>query len=179
VNNDLADDLPRALTSADAALEAEFEARLTDSSTLVFRVAYSVLRHREDAEDVAQDAFVRAHRSFRRLRDRASFRAWIVRTTWRLALDRRRSDGRRNARELAAESSASPPTAEDTLVALERSTRLWRAIDRLPERLRLVVVLAAIEEQTVGDVAALLQIPEGTVKSRLFEARRRLQELLQ
>jgi RNA polymerase sigma-70 factor (ECF subfamily) len=167
------------MVSADAELEAEFEKRLADSSTLAFRVAYSVLRHREDAEDVAQDAFVRAHRSFRRLRDRDCFRAWIVRTTWRLALDRRRGDRRRIARESAGVSSGAAPSSEDVLVAAERPARLWHAIDRLPERLRLVIVLAAIEEQTVGDVAALLGVPEGTVKSRLFQARKRLQEMLQ
>src|SRR5437762_11678019 len=85
----------------DTDLEREFEARLRESSTLAFRVAYSVLRHREDAEDVAQEAFANAYRHFRRLRDRDRFRAWLVRMTWRLALNRRRADQRRAARELA------------------------------------------------------------------------------
>src|SRR5438093_6084969 len=79
--------------------EREFEARLADSSTLAFRVAYSVLRHRQDAEDVAQEAFVRAHREFAQLRDRERFRGWLARLTWRLALDRRRGDKRRAVRE--------------------------------------------------------------------------------
>src|SRR5213083_3766006 len=83
----------------DAALEREFESRLLESSTLAFRVAYGVLRHRQDAEDVAQEAFVKAHRSFRQLRDRDRFRAWLVRMTWRLALDRQRNDRRRASRE--------------------------------------------------------------------------------
>ena len=51
--------------------------------TLVFRVAFGVLRHRQDAEDVAQEALIKAHRSFRQLRDRERFRAWLVRLTWR------------------------------------------------------------------------------------------------
>src|SRR5215216_2139740 len=80
-------------------IEREFEARLAESSTLAFRVAYGVLRHRQDAEDVAQDAFVKAYRNFRQLRDRDRFRAWLVRMTWRLAIDRWRSDRRRSARE--------------------------------------------------------------------------------
>src|SRR5215211_5447930 len=87
------------LLSVDEQLEQEFEARLVESSTLAFRVAYSVLRHREDAEDVAQDAFARAYRRFRQLRDRDRFRSWLVRMTWRLALDRRRGDRRRTTRE--------------------------------------------------------------------------------
>ncbi len=59
----------------EADLDAEFEALLQDSGTLAFRVAYAVLRHREDAEDVAQQALARAYRSFARLRDRARFRS--------------------------------------------------------------------------------------------------------
>src|SRR6188508_3535206 len=87
------------LVSLNDELEREFEVRLTECSTLAFRVAFSVLRHREDAEDVAQEAFAKAYRSFRQLRDRDRFRAWLVRMTWRLALDRWRSDRRRSARE--------------------------------------------------------------------------------
>jgi RNA polymerase sigma-70 factor (ECF subfamily) len=161
------------------ALSRDFEDRLADSSTLAFRVAFSVLRHQQDAEDVAQEAFVRAHRSFRQLRDRERFRAWLVRMTWRLALDRRRGDMRRAHRELAvATPAAAPPTTEEALIAEQRAARLWQAIDALPDKFRIVIVLAAIEEQRVEDVAALLNIPSGTVKSRLSEARRRLQELL-
>src|SRR3989442_1582403 len=101
------------LSGVDQALEQEFEARLVESSTLAVRVAYSVLRHREDAEDVAQDAFARAYRSFAQLRDRDRFRAWLVRTTWRLAINRWRADRRRSARELAhAEAFIPEPTTE-------------------------------------------------------------------
>lgn len=178
MNHERVDRLAGFLVSAEDGLAREFEARLTDSSTLAFRVAFSVLRHREDAEDVAQEAFVRAHRAFRRLRDRARFQVWLVRMTWRLAINKRRGDTRREARELAAPQPSRPPTSEDALIAGERSARLWQAIDRLPEKLRLVVVLSAIEEQGIADVASLLKIPPGTVKSRLFEARKRLQEKL-
>src|SRR6476620_9529787 len=96
------------LVRVDAGLESEFEARLRESSTLAFRVAYGVLRHRQDAEDVAQEAFIKAYRSFRELRDRDRFRAWLVRMTWRLAIDRRRNDRRRAAREDAAAGPEGP-----------------------------------------------------------------------
>src|SRR3990167_10595756 len=85
--------------TVDDELEREFETRLVESSTLAFRVAFSVLRHREDAEEVAQEAFAKADRSFHQLRDRERFRAWLVRMTWRMALDRQRSNRRRIARE--------------------------------------------------------------------------------
>jgi RNA polymerase sigma-70 factor (ECF subfamily) len=179
--HDVAERLAGRLLSADEAqaeLSREFEARLADSSTLAFRVAYSVLRQRQDAEDVAQDAFVRAHRRFSQLRDRERFRAWLVRMTFRVALDRRRSDLRRNARELAAGQIAGPPTPDDTAVSAERAARLWAAIDALPEKLRLVTVLAAMEGERICDVARLVGAPEGTIKSRLFDARRILAEKL-
>ena len=158
-------------------LAREFEARLADSSTLAFRVAYSVLRQRQDAEDVAQDAFVRAHRSFADLRDRDKFRGWLVRMTFRLALDRRRSDQRRAARELEATPIAGP-RPDELAIEGQRAARLWAAIDALPEKLRLVTVLAAIEGRSVAEVARLVDAPEGTVKSRLFDARRLLAEKL-
>jgi len=180
------------------ALEREFEARLTESSTLAFRVAYGVLRHRQDAEDVAQEAFVKAYRSFNQLRDRDRFRAWLVRLTWRLAIDRQRGDRRRAARERGSEglrhrragaqgfSPATSPVAEgfspaaiEDIAERERAAHLWAAIDSLPDKLRIVIVLAGIEGHDTSEVARLLDVPQGTVKSRLFLARQRLKEQLQ
>jgi DNA-directed RNA polymerase specialized sigma24 family protein len=97
-----AERLAGSLVTADQELEREFESRLADSSKLAFRVAFSVLRQREDAEDVAQDAFAKAYRSFHQLRDRNRFRAWLVRMTWRLAVDRQRANRRRLAYAAAA-----------------------------------------------------------------------------
>jgi RNA polymerase sigma-70 factor, ECF subfamily len=190
--------LAGSLVAVDQELEREFETRLVESSTLAFRVAYGVLRHRQDAEDVAQDAFVKAYRNFQRLRDRERFRAWLVRITWRLAIDRQRNERRRLAREDTAArpaEAAGPvgpalhrqdrglapfgPGILDDLEARERASRLWAAIDALPDKLRIAIVLANIEEHDIGDVARLLDLPEGTVKSRLFLARQRLKELLQ
>jgi RNA polymerase sigma-70 factor (ECF subfamily) len=169
--------IPIALVSMDAGLEREFEALVTESSTLMFRVAYSVLRHRQDAEDVAQEAFVRAHRRFHQLRDRERFRAWVVRVTWRLALDHLRSVRRRATREQQHLELQSIST-EASAIAAERAQRLWAAIDELSEKLRLVVVLCAIDGHDVRAVARLLNLPEGTVKSRLHAARQQLRERL-
>src|SRR5258706_7058955 len=101
------------LVTLDEDLEREFEDRLRESSTLAFRVAYGVLRHRQDAEDVAQEAFVKAYRSFSQLRDRERFRAWLVRMTWRLAIDRQRGDRRRMARETATQHVAPAGTSDE------------------------------------------------------------------
>src|SRR5689334_6269678 len=74
--------------------DREFERAVRDAADLAVRVAYGVLRQREDAEEVAQEAFARAYSRFASLRDREHFRAWIVRVTWRVAIDRWRSDRR-------------------------------------------------------------------------------------
>ena len=177
---ELAPPFTGALVSLDREADRDFEARLAESGTLAFRVAFSVLRQREDAEDVAQEAFLRAHRRYPALRDRDRFRAWLVRLTWRLALDRRRADRRRVARETVpiVGLTALASDGEGEAVARDEAARLWAAIDRLPRKLRVPLVLASIEGHTVSDVAALVDIPEGTVKSRLFEARRLLREWL-
>jgi RNA polymerase sigma factor (sigma-70 family) len=104
----------------DRTLEREFEKRLTDTKTLVFRVALGVLHNREDAEETAQEVFVRAYRSYARLREPERFRAWIVRIAFRLALDRVRATNRRLQRELAVSDAAPPaPTVEDLAASRE------------------------------------------------------------
>ena len=169
--------LERPVTAA-GSLAQEFEERLADCGTLAFRVAYGVLRHREDAEDVAQEALAKAYRNLGSLRDRERFRAWLVRIAWRLALDRRRAAKRRERRELAAVETGAAPDAEQLAAASEFQARLWRAIDTLPEDLRMVVVLSGIQGYDTGEVAGLLELPDGTVKSRLYRARKRLAEVL-
>jgi RNA polymerase sigma-70 factor (ECF subfamily) len=167
------------LVTLDAGLEREFEDRLRESSSLAVRVAYSVLRQRQDAEEVAQEAFAKAYRCYSQLRDRNSFRAWLVRTTWRLALDRWRSDRRRTAREQSDLRETTGPDAEAIAAERERAERLWRAIDDLPDKLREAIVLSAIQGYDGREVALLLGLPEGTVKSRLFQARKGLAQRLQ
>lgn len=167
------------LSTVEQELEREFETRLVESSTLAFRIAFSVLRQRQDAEDVAQEAFMKAHRSFRQLRNRNAFRAWLVRMTWRMALDRQRANRRRLKWELEQARVSNGPVAPDDGLEGERSSQVWRAIDELPEKLRLAIVMAGIEGHDLREVATLLGVPEGTVKSRLFLARRRLKETLQ
>jgi RNA polymerase sigma-70 factor (ECF subfamily) len=171
--------LAGAAVTVDEDLEREFELRLRESSTLAFRVAFAVLRHREDAEDVAQEALTNAYTRFRQLRDRDRFRAWLVRMTWRLAMNRRRADTRRISRE--SDHTDGPPevNGEDALAVQERRRRLWQAIDALPEKLRVVIVLAGVEGHDTREVGLLLGLKQGTVKSRLFLGRQRLKELLQ
>ena len=164
-------------TSAD--LAREFEACIGDGSTLAFRIAMGVLHNRADAEDVAQEALLRAYKNFGRLRDPARFRAWLARIAFRIALDRWRSAGRRERRETAWAAPTPQPTVEDLAASSEFQRHLERAMDDLPPRLRMVLVLAAVEGHDHHEVAVRMGLAEGTVKSRLFQARKRLAEKLQ
>src|ERR1700730_4114787 len=165
-----------------AARRREFEARLAECGPLAYRVARGVLRNDADAEDVAQEALLRAYRRFDRLRDPLRFRGWLVRIVFRLALDRARSARRREMRETEwahPARRAAPPNAEELAASSEFQAHFDRALEALPEKLRLVLLLAAMEGHTLDEVAAMLGLPVGTVKSRLFVGRRKLAEKLQ
>ena len=166
---------------AQADASREFDARIAECGPLAYRVARGVLRNSADAEDVAQEALLRAYRSFDRLRDRNRFRAWLVRISFRLALDRLRSAKRREQRDvLWSQPAHQPPiaTAEDLAASSEFQAHLDRALEELPEKLRLALLLAAMEGHTIDEIASLLGIPVGTVKSRIFVARKQLAEKL-
>lgn len=159
----------------------EFESCLADCGSLAYRVAHGVLRNPADAEDIAQEALLRAYQKFHRLRHPARFRAWLVRITFRLALDRWRSARRREHREtLWAQAELQPPLPSTEQLAASNAfqARLEKALQELPKRLRLVLLLAAIEGYTLEEVSGMLGIPMGTVKSRLFFARKALAEKL-
>jgi RNA polymerase sigma-70 factor, ECF subfamily len=168
--------------TAHADRRREFEARLTECGPLAYRVARGVLRNDADAEDVAQEALLRAYRRFDRLRDPLRFRGWLVRIVFRLALDRARSAKRRELREIEWAQPARravPANAEELAASSEFQTHLERALEGLPEKLRLVLLLAAMEEHPLEEVAGMLGLPVGTVKSRLFVGRKKLAEKLQ
>ncbi len=166
---------------SEAAMREAFESRLVECGPLAYRVARGVLRNDADAEDVAQEALLRAYRRFHRLHERERFRAWLVRITFRLALDRARSAKRRELRETEwsrPERQAPAENAEDLAVRRQFEERLERALSELPEKLRLVLLLAAMQGHTLEEVAGMLGLPLGTVKSRIFFARKQLAEKL-
>jgi len=179
----LAASFPRSAVSQDESLAREFEQRLADCPKLAYRVALGVMHNTAEAEDVAQEALLRAYRNFHRLRDRDRFRGWLVRVAFRLALDRIRAKGRRERHEHDAtrplEEGQREANVENLVASREFEREVAQALDALPEKLRIVMVLAAIEGYKTREVAKLAGLPEGTVKSRLFLARKKLAESLQ
>jgi RNA polymerase sigma-70 factor (ECF subfamily) len=160
--------------------EAGFGERIAENQRRVFQIAYGVLGNSADAEDVAQEAFLRAYQKFGSLREAEKFRAWVNRIVFRLALNRQRSYRRRLARDTAWQVTETPVMVDgakdaEQLVMLER---LRREIERLPEKLRSVLQLSLVEEMETADVGAVLGIPAGTVRSRLHTARKFLLEVM-
>jgi RNA polymerase sigma-70 factor (ECF subfamily) len=153
------------------------------------RVAAAALGNPADADEAVQEACLTAWRRIDRLDDPAAFRAWLLRITWRKALDRRRSivSWVRRLRQsvnddheqiiAAIPSTAALPDAE--LLARERDRALVQMIRSLPARLRDPFLLAATGEHRYEDIAAMLNVPLGTVKWRMAEARRLLRQKLE
>ncbi len=160
------------------ALERGFEERVAECSGLAFRVACGVLHNAADAEEVAQEAFLRAYGKLNQLRDSKNFRAWLVRITFRLALDRLRAAKRRALRETAWMEMSPGSAIGHRAAAADFHCHLRQGLDALPERQRIILILTAIEGHTIADVAEMLGLPKGTVKSRMHLARKQLAEKL-
>jgi RNA polymerase sigma-70 factor (ECF subfamily) len=153
----------------------DFSRRIAETRRRVFQIAYGVLRNPEDAEEVAQETYLRAYPRLTALRDPEKFRAWVGRIAFRLALNRRRQRQRRLARETRWQSE-SPAVAGHGAEGGIDLEKLQRRIDDLPQKYRSVFLLTAVEGMTGPEVARILGIRAGTVRSRLHEARRRLLE---
>jgi RNA polymerase sigma-70 factor, ECF subfamily len=159
----------------------DFEALVHGHARFVFKVAYAVLRHAEDAEDVVQETFFRAYRSGD-LDKVERMRAWLARIAWRLAVDRmRRKEGRRRREESAELLPSLPargPGTEESLLQGERLALLVRLLPALTRKLRETLQLSTVEGMTSAEVAEVLGIPESSVRNRLSRARKLLKEKL-
>jgi RNA polymerase sigma-70 factor (ECF subfamily) len=146
-----------------------------------FRLAYLFTRNAEDAEDAAQEAFVKAWRALGRFRAGERLEPWLLRIVANEAKNRRRSVTRRSSLTLrAAEefSGDAAPSPEDDLVLRERRGRVLDEVERLPEGQRDVVVCRYLLELSEAETAEVLALRRGTVKSRLARALARLEDAL-
>ena len=166
-------------TSA-ARSEPDLTALVETHAALLFRVAHSVLRSRSDAEDVVQDTFVRVLERRHALEEIRDLRVWLIRITWNLALDRRRRIRPQQMDDLFAEGLVARALPADQ--ALEQAARLkavLREWERLPKPERHVLTLAAVDELSTTEVAAILGKSESAVRALLFRARTRLRARLE
>ncbi|HEY4011135.1 MAG TPA: sigma-70 family RNA polymerase sigma factor [Acidobacteriaceae bacterium] len=159
--------------------ETEVAALVETYSTLLFRVAHSVLRNPTEAEDVVQDTFVRVMEHKRKLPEVREVRVWLVRITWNLALDRRRRIRPDQLDDASALTLAGRNTPADIALDDARElVRVFREIDRLPRIERQVLLLSAIDELDTRELAQVLNKSESAIRALIFRARTRLRERL-
>jgi RNA polymerase sigma-70 factor (ECF subfamily) len=168
---------------------AAFEALVKRHQGAAFALAYQMVRHREDAQDIAQEAFVRAFRGLRDFQGQAAFKTWLHRIVVNLALDalRRRvrqpaapyDDAREPGDEAREEAGTRPDENPDrALQARETREAIRMALEELPAPQRAALLLREVEGLSYQEIAEVLECALGTVMSRLHYARRRLQERL-
>jgi RNA polymerase sigma-70 factor, ECF subfamily len=151
-----------------------FEQAFTMHERMVYRTALRLLGRPEDAQDAAQEVFLRLHRHWWRLRSRADVAPWLYRVTVNVCRD----IGRKRHAEVPVEEAglAEAPSADPERA--QRASLLERALARLPEKERLALVLREMEGLATSEVAAALGSAEGTVRSQISRARLRLREML-
>ena len=177
-----AGDAPRFLDRLRAGDAPAFEELVMTYQHRVFGVALRMLGNRAEAEDVAQEAFVRAHRALGAFRGDAKLSTWLYAITSRLCLNRLASGERRMARQgedALLRLSDAGPRPDAALERRELETALGRAIAELPEDRRIVVVLRDLEGLSYEEIAQVLELELGTVRSRLHRARAELKEKLE
>ena len=147
---------------------------------IAFRTAYLVVGNAADAEDAAQEGFVKAYRALGRFRSGEPFRPWLLKIVANEARNRRRSAGRRDAlalRAAGAESSGeAAPSPETAALDAERRRTLLAALETLPDEQRLVIMCRYFLDLSEEETAAVLGVRRGTVKSRTSRALDRLRE---
>jgi len=164
-----------------------FESLVEDHYRRVYTLIYRIVHNEADAADLTQETFVRVYRALPRLRAEGASATWIRRIATNLSLDflrRRKAAPQCTSLDAPTSDDAEPVQARDVadrsadpeklLAGEERTQVLRRAVASLPDDYRAVIVLHHMEEMRVEEIAAVLGVPEGTVKSRLSRARKAL-----
>lgn len=172
---------------------AAFEVLFQRYHRRAYAVAFGVVKNKEDALDIVQDAFVKVHRHIGNFQGTSSFYTWLYRILMNLAIDHVRKprhgkdvdydDGvGRAATDVEGDGSMLPKMANSnpskTAVRRELSAKIVAALDELPEYHRAVILMREVEGMSYEEMAQVLEVPKGTIMSRLFHARRKMQESL-
>jgi RNA polymerase sigma factor (sigma-70 family) len=144
---------------------------------LAFTIAFRILGKREDAEEVVQDAFVKAFQNLSSFRQKAKFSTWLYRIIYNTAISRHRQkkSGWQSIEEITVPDYAMEFIAEEEQ---DRHKMLDTAMQQLPEEDRILLSLYYVDESSVDDLHSILGISKANVKIKLFRARKRLQELV-
>ncbi|AKU93089.1 sigma-70 family RNA polymerase sigma factor [Vulgatibacter incomptus] len=156
----------------------------------VYAVANAMVKDREEALDISQEAFVKVHRNLAHFKGESSFYTWLYRITRNLAIDKLRAKrneavafddalGTEDRAEPGFIASALGSNPQKTALRRELAEKLNHALSQLPEKHREILVLREVEGMSYEDLAETLEIPKGTVMSRLFHARSKMQKLLE
>jgi RNA polymerase sigma-70 factor (ECF subfamily) len=154
--------------------DEQFAVLVHRHSRFVFQVAYSVVRNLHDAEDAVQETFLKLYRT-RRWDHVTDEKAFLARAAWRVAVDRA---PKRDSAATDLDLPAPGENPEQAAISADRHALVARLVDALPEELRRPLALSTVEEMTSQQIAAVMDIPEATVRGRLMRARQMLKEKL-
>ncbi|HVA33316.1 MAG TPA: sigma-70 family RNA polymerase sigma factor [Candidatus Baltobacteraceae bacterium] len=143
----------------------------------VYHLAYRTLHDVEEARDATQEAFFKAFRSLRTFKPGAKFSTWIFAIAYHACCDRLNRRKRYSNDELPDRADAAPGP-EQQAIALDEAQRLRAAIEALPEKYRAVITLYHLQGRQYEEIAEVLGLPMGTVKTHLFRAKEALRKLL-
>jgi RNA polymerase sigma-70 factor, ECF subfamily len=158
----------------------------------VYAVAFGMLKDPEDARDISQEAFVKVYKYLDHFKGEASFYTWVYRITANLCIDAVRKRGPSRGENVEFDESIALDTSEANLGSLgnfetnpqklslrkELAEKLQEALQQLPEKHRAILLMREVEGMSYEDLAESLEIPKGTVMSRLFHARAKVQKIL-
>jgi RNA polymerase sigma-70 factor (ECF subfamily) len=172
--------LSESVSTAEASRD-EFETTVREQARLVYKVAYSVLRNHHDAEDVAQETFLRFLRQRKRWAEIRDRRAWLATVAWRVALDRKRLPAEvtlEDAVEVVSKLRADGAPVDEIASRREMMALVERLVGSLPRDLRDALILSTTEDLTSAEISQVLGIPEGSVRNRLLRGREILRQKL-
>ncbi len=173
--------------AVEAEAPATVESLARQHGGLVFRIAYSILHNHHDAEDAAQECFLRVLKYGRELAHVRNAKTWLARIAWTVALDRRprraltvqeTSEAERENDSLLDQLPDRALPADEQLAGKQMQQILERMIATLPDDLRQTLELSTVQELNSSEIADVLEIPEGSVRTRLMRARKLLKEKL-
>ena len=178
-NDDAAPD--QAETAAKVWSSAEFKKLYDSAFQVIFRVAYRITNNPEAAEDLCQESFFRLYERNMVFPNIEEAKYWLIRVVKNAALNyAKRKERERKAYQRAfKEDTRQVETGEGLLVKKETSEEVQRALEKLPENLRIVLVLKEYAEMNYKEIGRVLGISEGNVKVRVFRARERLSVILE